>query len=246
MSIERTSALILRKIPHSETSEILTVISPEFGKLALIAKGSRRPKSSFAGILIPFQLLQMDYYFKSTRTIQNLKEASVSERFSNLQNNLEHSMVATILAEIALKTTQENSEIKDKFSFLVNAFRHLNQPCEFPKNTLIRFWLRWLDLAGYRPNFSACEHCEKPLRRANFSSQTGEIHCSQCANKSSISEKTVAILREFQQIQTQKIDEQTTQSFAKESLQFLTQFSKFHIETMSNLKSLTIYKQMFA
>ena len=238
--------MILRKIPHSETSEILNVISPDFGKLALIAKGSRRQKSQFAGILIPLQLLQLDYYHKSTRSIQNLKEASITERFQNIQNNLEHSMIATIMTEITLKTAQENTETKDKFSFLVNAFRHLNKPCKYPTNALIRFWLRWLDLAGYRPNFSACEHCKNQLSRANFSTQTGDIYCHRCANKSNISENTLAVLRDFQNTKTDNIDAQINKKISKEGLVFLTQFSKFHIETMSNLKSLIIYNRMFS
>ena len=245
MAIERTSALILRKIPHSETSEILTVISPESGKLTLIAKGSQRQKSPFAGILIPFQRLQLDYYFKSTRMIQNLKEASIDERFSNIQNNLEHSVVANVLSEITLKTIPENTDIKDKFSFFLNALRHLNKPCNYPSNTLIRFWLRWLDLIGYRPNFCACEHCKNQLFSAHFSSH-GETLCQKCTPKTTISQNTLTVLRDFQNVKTSQVDSQTSKQFIQEGLDFLTLFSKFHIESVNHLKSLVIYRRMFA
>ena len=49
--IESATGLILRIRPLTETSLIVHWLTPEFGRVATVAKGARRPKSPFAGKL---------------------------------------------------------------------------------------------------------------------------------------------------------------------------------------------------
>ncbi len=51
MPAEQTDALVLRLIPWSETSFIASIYTREFGKLSVLAKGARRPKSPFEAAL---------------------------------------------------------------------------------------------------------------------------------------------------------------------------------------------------
>ena len=49
MSIESTAGVVLRLRPLTETSLIVNWLTRDFGRIATVAKGARRPKSPFRG-----------------------------------------------------------------------------------------------------------------------------------------------------------------------------------------------------
>jgi DNA repair protein RecO (recombination protein O) len=53
---------VLHTYPYRETSLILQVWTEKHGRLGLVAKGARRPKSSARGVLLPFQPLVLDWF----------------------------------------------------------------------------------------------------------------------------------------------------------------------------------------
>ena len=62
MSIVSTEAIVLRTVNYSETSVIATVFSKTHGKIALMAKGARKPKNPFFAQLEPMNSLQIDFF----------------------------------------------------------------------------------------------------------------------------------------------------------------------------------------
>lgn len=59
--IDQQSAWVLHTLPWRETSLIVEVFSRDHGRVALVAKGARRPHSAFRGVLMAFQPLLMDW-----------------------------------------------------------------------------------------------------------------------------------------------------------------------------------------
>lgn len=60
MQYFRTEAIILRRTNYGEADRILSVITPERGKISVIAKGVRRPKSKLAGGLELFAICDLN------------------------------------------------------------------------------------------------------------------------------------------------------------------------------------------
>ncbi len=56
---------VLHSYPYKETSLIVNVFSREYGRVALIAKGAKRPHSKLRGVLQTFQPLQLSWSGKS-------------------------------------------------------------------------------------------------------------------------------------------------------------------------------------
>ena len=56
---------LLRHWPYRETSLIIDVLTRDFGRISLLAKGVRKPKSKTAGLLQPFNPLQLSFKGKS-------------------------------------------------------------------------------------------------------------------------------------------------------------------------------------
>ena len=65
-------AFVLHSYAFRETSLILEVYSRSHGRLAIVARGARRPKSSLRGVLMNFQPLQLSWFGKGeVRTLHS-------------------------------------------------------------------------------------------------------------------------------------------------------------------------------
>jgi DNA repair protein RecO (recombination protein O) len=65
-------AFVLHSYPFRETSLILDVFSRSHGRLAMVARGARRPKSSLRGLLMNFQPLLLSWFGKGeVRTLHS-------------------------------------------------------------------------------------------------------------------------------------------------------------------------------
>lgn len=60
--VDDQRAFLLHTHPYSETSLILDVFSRDHGRLALLARGARRPRSALRGVLIGFQCLELGWF----------------------------------------------------------------------------------------------------------------------------------------------------------------------------------------
>jgi DNA repair protein RecO (recombination protein O) len=59
--ISEEPAFVLHRYDWSETSLILEVLTRHYGRVTLVAKGAKRPSSSFRPILLPMQPLSVNY-----------------------------------------------------------------------------------------------------------------------------------------------------------------------------------------
>jgi len=76
-------AFILHNYPFSETSLVVEIFSQNFGRLALVARGARRPKSTLRGVLLAFQPLLLSWSGKSE--LRTLRRAEREGRALRLE-----------------------------------------------------------------------------------------------------------------------------------------------------------------
>ncbi len=62
--IEDQPCFVLHSYPFRETSLLLEVFSRNHGRLAIVARGARRPRSPLRGLLMNFQPLRMSWFGK--------------------------------------------------------------------------------------------------------------------------------------------------------------------------------------
>lgn len=65
MNQDAQPAFVLHSYPYRETSLVLEVFTRNFGRIALVARGARRPRSALRGVLLAFQPLLLDWAGKS-------------------------------------------------------------------------------------------------------------------------------------------------------------------------------------
>ena len=60
--VDGAEAYLLHAYPYSETSLILDVFARDHGRLSILARGARRPRSAMRGVLIGFQPLELGWF----------------------------------------------------------------------------------------------------------------------------------------------------------------------------------------
>ncbi|HOD51348.1 MAG TPA: DNA repair protein RecO [Candidatus Hydrogenedentes bacterium] len=125
MSQERTEAVVLRGVDFSETSRIVTFLTPGRGKMACMAAGARRARSSLSGVLDTFNRLEVVFYWKDGRSVQKLAEAALLDGYPQLKTDLEKLVYAAFPLEIAYKVAQENEPSEALYSTLVEGLRSM-------------------------------------------------------------------------------------------------------------------------
>ncbi len=73
MRVAEQPAFVLHSYPYKETSLIVDVLSRDYGRVALVAKGAKRPHSKLRGVLQTFQPLSVGWSGKSE--VRNLTAA---------------------------------------------------------------------------------------------------------------------------------------------------------------------------
>lgn len=65
MKVEAQPAFVLHSQPYKETSLLLECLSRDYGRVALVARGARRPRAEIRGQILPFVPLVVDWFGKS-------------------------------------------------------------------------------------------------------------------------------------------------------------------------------------
>lgn len=60
--VDGAAAFLLHAYPYSETSLILEVFARDHGRLAILARGARRPRSALRAVLVSFQPLELGWF----------------------------------------------------------------------------------------------------------------------------------------------------------------------------------------
>ncbi|MCW9706421.1 DNA repair protein RecO [Fodinibius salsisoli] len=115
--ITHTEAIIFKTVDYQESSKIVTMFTREHGKIALMVRGAKKPKNKFSGLIEIGNLLDVIYYYKSSRSVQILSEASYLEKLMNLRIDFEKMATMTSAIELISQLLHENEVNKPLFNF---------------------------------------------------------------------------------------------------------------------------------
>lgn len=149
--IVRTEAVVLRKLDYGETSQIVTLFTREKGKIAVMAKGARRTKSTFGSSLQPTAYTQVVFYYKPTRGLQTLSESALAAPLLAIPRDLERLTIGLRMVELTEALMQDEDPQPRVFNLLVEVLRRLNGSSERLSNLLPYYQLRLALLLGFAP-----------------------------------------------------------------------------------------------
>lgn len=143
-----TSAIVLKTIAFSESSLIVTLLSDKHGKIAVMARGARRNKNRFGGMLQPGAVLDVTYYYKTTREVQNLSDIALKKSTWRIHQEIEKMAIGLTTLELCDQLCHEHEPMPEIFGFLSGFLPWLHETGTNPKNLFPYIQFRLTQLTG--------------------------------------------------------------------------------------------------
>lgn len=181
--IHKTQAIVLRCYPYSNTSRIVSWLTPEDGRIATLVKGSQRPKSLFLGQYDLFYTCELIYYARERAGIHIARECAPLKTRDRFRFDWKAAAAASYLSDLLFRVTPPDAPHHDLFDLLDSG---LDQLASLGASVPFLFWfeLKLLEALGLAPRLKHCLNCERELRsgarRATFSYARGGILCPAC------------------------------------------------------------------
>ncbi len=178
--VYKTEAIVLRQRKLGEADKIVTLHTPNYGKVDAVAKGVRRPKSRLGGHLEV--LTHVMVMLAQGRNLDVVTQAQAIESFSPLRDDLHRLSRALYAAELVDRFSPERAESYHVFQLLLATLRRLAGPAGNVDTVLRYFEMHLLNLAGFQPQLDRCLTCEQPLTAMPnyFSPMAGGVLCPSC------------------------------------------------------------------
>ncbi|MCH2100990.1 MAG: DNA repair protein RecO [Planctomycetes bacterium] len=151
MSRHESLAIVLRRWPYSESSQVVHLLTPHAGLVPALAKGSNKLQSGQAGVLDTYSLIRVYYSEKRDRDLRTLTRCELLDRFSSLSRRVDALNAAALLAELAELAAPPDTPSSEAYLFLVESLQALNQGAQ-GTSFLVPRLLRASELLGLQPD----------------------------------------------------------------------------------------------
>lgn len=228
----RTKALILGKREFREADRFFTFFTKEHGKVEALAKGERKIESKLRGGLELFYLSEIS--FIQGRYWKTLVDASLTDNFSAIRNNLVKMKAASLVGRQVTTLVRGQEKDEDVWNLLVNTFQRLNESSRVFLTHQFFFW-RLVSHLGYQPQLHKCANCKQELNpdQLYFSATQGGMVCKDC--KQGLNQKvepgTIKIVRAILSEDWQEVSKLKVNDYQED----LNQLSAFYFSYLKNL-----------
>lgn len=177
----KVNGVILVENNMGDFDKMLTMLTPNLGKIGCSARGARRPKSL---LLAGTQFLCFGEYmlFKSGENY-SMNSCETIEMFYNIRTDLDKLTYATYITKIVNDVTTENQNSYNTLKLFLNTLYVISETDKDLDFVTSVFKLRLLKIIGFSPNIRECTTCRTKENITHFSFKDNGFKCNACAKQ---------------------------------------------------------------
>lgn len=234
-----TEGIVLREQSTSKNGKLLTILTPQYGKIFVFANGAKSLKSPLAASSNIFTYSKFVLFKNRNRYVAN--SADIIELFFELRSDIVKLSLGQYFLELTDYICREDIESASILKLLTNTLYIMCKKDIPSKQIKGIFELRILGSAGFAPDLEACRICNKTEEGNIFLNLTdGYIVCGECGNfkytpvfiplkPGALSAMRHVLYGEFNRIFSFQLNEDTLDNFAK----VCEKFSQVQLENHS-------------
>jgi DNA repair protein RecO (recombination protein O) len=192
----KTSAIVLSSTQFGEGHKIVKLYTEMLGRIEATAFGARKTKSRFGSRLEPFTTGTFLLYRKNEQSPLSVQDVDVISQNREIRDDLDKFLFGSAIIEPVVRYVERVHCDKELFEILSSTLAILNSiPVRKCMYLLSMYDLHFISIMGYKPDWSTCVRCSKPIdSKESFSDGvSGFPLCARCRTASSISVKPGAM-----------------------------------------------------
>lgn len=181
-----TQGIVLRYVNYRDHDRMLTLLTPKYGRVDVLSRGCRRPKSP----LMPASELFVhgEFVLFASNERNTLTSCTLTDTFYPLRLEPYRLTCASYMAALCAAAIQPGQSAVELYALLLKGLYYLAyEDSADALATTTAFLLLFADVTGYRPRLSRCAHCREPLDLENgapFDVAAGGLCCPNCTSQS--------------------------------------------------------------
>lgn len=175
------TAIVLRHANYRDNDRMLTLFSPTRGKLEVMSRGCRKPKSPLLSASELFALGDFELYEKAGRL--TLVNATLTESFYPLRTDYDRLSVGVYLLNLCELVIQPGENAQELFMLLLHTLSRLTFTAQPWRPLISGFLLHFAACEGRKPRLNHCVRCGKSMLDASsalFDHEDGGLCCQAC------------------------------------------------------------------
>lgn len=175
----KSEAVIIRRMDLGEADKILTIFTPHFGKLRVVAKGVKKVTSRLAGHVELFTRTSM--LLAKARNLDIVTQSETVDAYRTLHDDLSRIAYASYASELLDALLPDELENYAVYKLMAQTLSLLSEDPD-PERVVRWFEMQLLGYMGYAPELSRCVECRnEPTQTVNgFSPALGGVVCASC------------------------------------------------------------------
>lgn len=175
MTLLKVEGIVLRTSLFKENSRMVTLFTPNKGKIVCMAHNSPKLQSSNATIFQVGNHVEALLYQKLEGTaFSTVTQAKVINQFRKTKENLQKLALSQYSVEVINKNTENNEENYPLYQILFSAIHYIEKnPVNMNWKTTFDYFM--LVRLGFQPEFSRCVLSGVPLTEGIFNVREGGL-----------------------------------------------------------------------
>ena len=242
--IIKTEAVVLSKINYGDTSIIASLYSKDSGKMSVIIKGGRSPKSKIGMMVDPLNHLEIVFYKKESRDVQLLSGVEIISHFHHLKEDLERLKYSYAVIELVKNLSPENEPNIKTFKGIVRILSLFDSSNESPEILFGRFFLFFIEEVGYQLQLFKCSVCGKDDLKNKILGYNYDrgLLCEDCRAENINNYEINSELFDYLHcLKTNKSIQSVNDYTIKNANSFFENYLKFHISDFKGIQSFTAF-----
>lgn len=229
----KTKAIVLRNRDFGDSNTVLIVLTKEYGKMPLVARGFKKQNSSLKASCQLFT--ESNIVYSEGKSMGILTQGEVINGFANIREDILTIAYGCFFAEMIDISFPDFRPNDEAYMLLISSYILLNEGLD-PYLTSQYFIWQLMKILGYTPYLKNCTNCHKDLRLDKFYLQVdrGCIFCDYCNHTSTslpISTGAIKLIETFIQGDLKSIFRLKVDGKLKDEVDFLTKsYSKYYID----------------
>lgn len=242
----RVEGIVIRSMDYGEGNKIITLCTESGGKVGVLVRGAKKPKSRHAALVQPFTYGQY-VYFRNTG-LGTLNAGEIVESYHELREDLVKASYASYACELLDRVLQDEETGTFWFKQLKACLQALKEEKD-PVVITSLYEMKILQASGYGPQFDECISCnqERPDEQFFISPRLGGVLCRACKHFDPpamlVSPKALKLLRLFAQLDLQRLGNISVSESTRDEIKKLMRAFMDH-QLGLNLKSRSFLDQM--